>query len=101
MGWVVLHRTQGNAYIPCPCVIRASVQIEMLREHSSNEDVFSHEVSDVIICAHESAVRVQAKPRAELQEDRKNLNVRLEICNGKDDLLGDEVLSEYSERKSA
>jgi hypothetical protein len=52
-------------------------------------------------CAHESAVRVQAKPRAELQEDRKNLNVRLEICNGKDDLLGDEVLSEYSERKSA
>ena len=73
----------------------------MRGEHPLDPDVLPHHLCDVVVGAHEAAVRVQAKPRAELHGDRgKMLDVGLEIRDGKDDVLRNEFLSAHRQGKS-
>ncbi len=90
----------GKVYVLRPRVVRLGIEVAVRGEHSLDTDVFAHELSDVVVGAHEAAFLVQAKTGAELYgESGKVLDVGLEIGDGKDDALGNEFLRAQRESK--
>jgi hypothetical protein len=97
---VLQRAAPDKVYVLRPCIVRVGIDVAVRREHPLDTDILAHDLSHVIVCAHEEAVRVQAKPRGELDGERgEMLDVGLEIRNRKDDVLGNEFLSARREGK--
>src|SRR5579859_194417 len=96
MSRSVFQRSAAPVYLSRTSVVRAGIEIAVRGEHSLDADVLAHDLSDVVVSAHEAALFVQAKSRAELNGKRgKVLDVGLEIRDWKDHLLGNKFLSAH------